>query len=158
VSISSNGLVFTGTARPTKEIVLSPEYQGATLITDGATNASGDMITENSGSSNNWRNYYEWKTSEANPQEYTIAVRVTLPQDFDAWETDAFSVGYQTGVPGTFANAVSAQVIESTKTVSVCNAATEHSSTAWGYITCSDAELNNDVGAWNQAGQTAIIK
>src|SRR5690606_27502052 len=69
---ASAGLLYTGTARPTKSITISPEYPNATFTADGASDTNGELNADNTGSVGNWRNYYEWTSAEATLQEYTI--------------------------------------------------------------------------------------
>lgn len=155
------GMVRFGTAQPTRVITISPEYTNATFITDGSANIAGNMITENTNSSaTSYRNYYEWKSDEATLQEYTIAVRYTLPEEFHRWDTNAFSLSYQTGTANTADNAVSAQIIESSQSTPACNLSTDRASTTWttSNMTCSGETLDDGTNDWDSAGETAIIK
>lgn len=74
-----------------KKMVLSAEYAGATLTSNSSSN-NGDMIADNTRTTvtPNWMNYYEWTGRDASgAQSYQIAVRVTLPNDFVAWDTSS---------------------------------------------------------------------
>jgi hypothetical protein len=151
----STGPNYAGTARPTKTMVLNAEYPGSTLITDGSSTTSGSMTSDNDGSSGAWRNYYEWTSVQGNLQDYTIAVRVTLPEDFSAFETNALDVAFQTGTNSTADNTVSMNVNNTTSNpnTAMCSVAAT-ASTAWSTMSCSDSSF----GAWTTTDRTAIIR
>lgn len=163
----ASGPTYTGTARPTKSIVLSPEYAGASLTADGSVTTDGAMTSDdtlNAGSIG-WKNYYKWTSTNATLQDYTVAVRVTLPQDFDSWQTGscggstcALEIAYQTGVSGTTDNAVSVQVnnAESTPGTVICTISAV-SSTSWTTVGCTSTTLATSP-TWNSAGATAILR
>lgn len=91
----ANGLVLSGTARPTRTVTLVPEYPGAVLTPDGANN-TGTMTSDfcshsallniNStacGTTNDEHNYYAWTTTQGSAQDYDIYVRYRMPADYD---------------------------------------------------------------------------
>lgn len=91
----ANGFVLSGTARPTRTVTLVPEYPGAVLTPDGASN-TGTMTSDfcshsallniNStacGSSGDEHNYYAWTTTQGSAQDYDIYVRYRMPADYD---------------------------------------------------------------------------
>lgn len=162
VSISPTGIVLAGTARPSKEIIITPEYTQATLTSNGATNTNGTLVGDNTGAADDFRNYYEWTSSEASLQQYTIAARVKLPLDFDEWDTNAFSLEYQTGTASTAENAVSATITPATEadTNHACDLSTDRASTTWTTtnMTCSGSTLSSGSYTWDDAGETAIIR
>ncbi len=83
-SANANLLRLRGTARNTKTITLTPEFAGVTLLGDGVgSDNTGFMLSNYDGT----RNYYEWSTNEATPQDYDIVVQIPLPSDFDAFAT-----------------------------------------------------------------------
>lgn len=100
ITFTSNGMTYTGTARPSNQVTLSAEYSGATFTGDG-TNNNGTLGSDFcSGSSRlninpmspgtnpcaatNTYNYYQWTTSQATAQDYDIYVRYQIPSDYDA--------------------------------------------------------------------------
>ncbi len=151
----AGGVTYKGTARPTRSIVLSPEYAGATLSADGSFNTLGSMTAENSGSSDGWKNYYTWTTTQATAQDYTVMVRVTLPTDFDSWDTNALAVAYRTGVSGTTNNSVSLLVnnVSNSPGTPMCSVS-EAASTSWANATCGSSSLSN----WNTTNKTAVLR
>ena len=91
----ANGLVLSGTARPTRTVTLVPEYPGAVLTPDGSSN-TGTMTSDfcshsallniNStacGTTNDEHNYYAWTTTQGSAQDYDIYVRYRMPADYD---------------------------------------------------------------------------
>lgn len=97
---TDSGPEFTGTARPTRQIGLSPEYAGAALVGDGSSNTgvmtsdfcknsvSMDIPDTNTGvcnTSGDVHTYYQWTTSQGTPQDYDIYLRWRVPDNFSAW-------------------------------------------------------------------------
>lgn len=97
---TDSGPEFTGTARPTRQVGLSPEYAGAALVGDGSNNTgimtsdfcknsvSMDIPDTNTGvcnTSGDVHTYYQWTTSQATPQDYDIYLRWRVPDNFSAW-------------------------------------------------------------------------
>jgi hypothetical protein len=159
-SSGTSGLLYAGSARPTKTITLSPEYPGATFTTDSTGTNNGSLTSDNTGSGSSFRNYYEWSSTQASLQDYTIAVRVTLPQDFSDWATTGFSLEYQTGTATATDNAVSAKIYEASQTTAACDLSTDRASTSWATtnMTCAGSTLNDGTNDWDTAGQVGIIK
>ncbi len=96
----TTGPAYAGTARPTRQVTLSPEYPGATLTADGGTNtgtmttdfceqgASTDIPNTNTGVCNtagDIHNYYSWTTNQGSAQDYDIWIRWRVPDNFSAW-------------------------------------------------------------------------
>jgi hypothetical protein len=99
----TSGPTYYGTARPTRQVTLSPEYSGALLTGDGGSNtgtmtsdfceqgASADIPDTNTAvcnTSGDIHNYYNWTTGEASVQDYDIWIRWRVPDNFP---TDGFS-------------------------------------------------------------------
>jgi hypothetical protein len=78
----SSGPLYTGSARPTKRITLSPEYAGATIMAIGGSN-TGTMTSDNENASP-FHNFYKWANTAGTAQNYDIFVRVPIPADFSA--------------------------------------------------------------------------
>ncbi len=100
--------IYTGSARPVKQIVLSPEYAGAALTASGSAATVGFMTSDSSPSAN-FRTYYDWTTSPSTSslQQYTVAVRTTLPKDFSAWTTNnAMTMDIYTNLATTTSNKI----------------------------------------------------
>lgn len=172
--IDGSGNIVSGTL-PTvnlansKVIVLSPEYLGASLSADGSGTTAVAMTSDNTLNSGGvgWKNYYQLTSSEATLQDYSVLVRVTLPSDFDTWETGscpgttcALEINYQTGLVTTADNFISAIVSNDSDTpaTAVCTIGST-ASTSWGASGCASTVLN-DGGApeWDASGETAVIR
>jgi len=164
--VTNGGPTYYGNSRPTKTIVLSPEYSGATLTASGSAATDGSMTSDNSLNAGGvgWKNYYQWSSTNASVQDYTVAVRATLPSDFDSWQTGAcpgtacaLEIAYQTGVSGITNNNVSAWIdnAESTPAQTICSI-TPYSSTTWSSFGCTSTNLATSPGI-TTAGSTAII-
>jgi len=77
----STGPDYHGTARPTKRISQSPEYLGAVLRGDGSSN-TGTLTT--SFDATNFHNYYNWTTNQVTNQDFDVATRVAIPNDYSS--------------------------------------------------------------------------
>jgi hypothetical protein len=157
------GPTYAGTARPTKTITLSPEYAGAILTASNSATTLG-ILTSDASPSASWQTYYEWKSFQPSLQDYTVAVRVTLPADFAAWSTTttALTLNYNTDSTDATQNKIDMIVYNSAinSTQYVCQALAQKSGTTktWATATCTSAQLNDGTAPdWNTAGQTAII-
>jgi hypothetical protein len=84
-------------------IDLYPEYPGAvwTASLRGASPSGNNTVTRSTGQdvvSYIARNYYEAISSETSLQDYYVALKFTLPEDFGSWSlSNAIEIEYQTG-------------------------------------------------------------
>ena len=164
---ADTGPTYSGTARPTRQVVISPEYSGGTLSTfyGAGTDSSitGDMTADiETTAGDDLRTYYEWNSTEGTLQSYTVAVRITLPQDFSAWATsNALQISYTTESTSTANNALDAYVyLSSNSTTSVASDTTNAAAIAetWEAITIDDSVLDDAAAPeWDAAGETAIV-
>jgi hypothetical protein len=166
---STNGLTFdyinggptyAGTARPTKKLVLSPEYAGATLTASGSANITGDMTSDASPSAS-WRTYYEWTSTQTALHDYTVAVRATLPSDFSAWATtNALQIDYNTELTTSDTNKLDVLVYNPSDTpatpVVMRTANVSATVKTWTTLNIDDSAITG-TPAWNTAGQSAVI-
>lgn len=165
----ATGIGYSGTGRPSKKIVLSPEYSGATLSKDDSTSNDGSMTSDSTLNSGGigWKNYYEWSSTNAAVQDYSVLARVTLPNDFDSWETGscpgttcALEFNFQTGLGTTASNYVAIRVNNDTDTpaTAVCSIGGT-ASTVWASTGCTSSLLSSGSSPqWNSAGQQAVIR
>lgn len=152
------GPSYAGNARPTKKITLSPEYSGAVLTpfygagTD--TSVTGTMTSDaETAPASNIRSYYSWERTAATQNFYTVAVRVTLPEDFSAWTTsNALVVNYITENATSTNSDVDVRVyLEGNGTVDASSL--DNASVSWATASFAAADLD----LWNAAGETAVI-
>ncbi|GIW62033.1 MAG: hypothetical protein KatS3mg089_0885 [Patescibacteria group bacterium] len=168
---TGEGFVYTGAGRPLKTITLSAEYPGAILTASGSATTIGTMISDASPSAalSNFQNYYEWSSSQSTLNDYTIAVRVTLPRDFSAWATtdSAIKIKFNTELTTTDSNKLDVLIYNTDISLSAVDQATpvvyrqaNVSSTqkTWSEITISASELdsgaNRDI---DTGGETMVI-
>jgi parallel beta-helix repeat protein len=93
-NFSTNGRIYGGTGRPTRQIKLIPEFAGAVFNADGSNNIgfmTSDYVS-GLGVAGNKHNYYSWSTDQAAVQDYNIVVQYQLPSDFDANSLSNFSL------------------------------------------------------------------
>lgn len=162
------GPTYAGNARPTKTMTISPEYVGAVLTafygagTD--TSITGNMTSDvetGTGSNANLRTYYQWLSSQTSLNYYTIAVRLTLPKDFDSWASgNTITIDYDTQSTGTTNNVLSAYIYrENNSTTAVTSSTGNASGTAATYTSIAFTNTNLTGGSvvWNTSDQTAIL-
>jgi hypothetical protein len=116
----------------------------------------------------NYRTYYEWSSTQATLQDYTIAVRVTLPKDFSAWATaNAMQIGYNTELATNDTSKFDVRVYntdtsltaaEQTTPVAYYQGYSSASPKTWTTLSIDDSDLDDgsqqDLDA---AGETMII-
>jgi len=152
-----------GTARHTRKQTYSAEYAGATLTkfygagTD--TSTTGAMIADVDTTLNGYMNYYQWDSTQSAVNYYTVAVKVTLPEDFSDWTTsNALTIGYQTESATASNCAVDAYVYLTSNTGSAVVSGSGYASTSWATISFSKANLDNSSAPdWNATDKSAII-
>lgn len=95
VTLSGSGIQLSGSARPTWQVMLSPEYIGATFRGDGTSNIgslSSDFCSNTTAmqidttacsTDGSVHNYYQWTTTESTAQDYDIYVRYQIPSGYD---------------------------------------------------------------------------
>jgi hypothetical protein len=129
---------------------LHPEYPGAVWTTSlrGASPSGSNMVDRSAGQdvvSYVARNYYEATSSETSLQDYYVALRFTLPEDFNAWAlSNAIQVEYRTE-SGTSINCHVDFYIYKSGTASLVTSSENNASTAWSTIAIDDSAL----GSWS---------
>jgi len=144
---TDGGPVYSGTARPTRQVTLSPEFEGGSLTGDGTNNtgtmtsdfceqtAHADIPDTNTtvcNTAGDIHNYYSWTTGEGSAQDYDIWVRYRVPDNFAAWDSNPIDVyGKRTDATN---NAVTVFVYDTTGALE--NAAgTQVAGTSWTQTT-----------------------
>ncbi len=165
----NGGPNYVGRARPTKQIVLSPEYAGGIMTASGSATTDGDMTADASASAstlitlngvaNNYLTYYEWSSSETSFQDYTVGVRVTLPPDFSSWAPGGSSIQvvYNTELGTSTSNKLDMIIYPSSSSTPTVYRQTQNSaSKTWTTIDVPATDLN-DGTPWNAASQSAML-
>lgn len=134
-----------------KKLVLSAEYAGAVVTPGSGTNHNGDLYGGNSGavSPYYYMNYYEWMgRSASSSQTYQVIARITLPNDFTEWQTNALQIVNmsQTGC------SVTIQIFNVSSGASIYNGSAL-TNTSWTTTSISNASLST----WITPGQTAAF-
>jgi len=159
----SNGPSYAGTARPTKTMVLSPEYPGSVITayygsgTD--TNITGVMSSDtDTTQGTSIRNYYAWERASATQHFYTVAVRIRLPKDFSAWATsNALQVTYRTE-NATSSNSSVDVYVYNENSATIVASSTGNASTSWTTVSIDDSALDDGASSeWDAEDETAVI-
>ncbi|GIW62866.1 MAG: hypothetical protein KatS3mg090_0692 [Patescibacteria group bacterium] len=164
-----SGPVFSGSARPSKSMVLSPEYSGA-VLTDyyGAgtdTNINGIMTSDvgvGTGQSE-YTSFYQWVRTSSTLHYYTVAVKVALPKDFSAWESsNSLVIKFATNSTSSSDNVFDVYIYDvNNSSTAIVSSTGNVSSTAGAFTTVSftaSSGLDDNSGVdWDSPGQVAII-
>jgi len=166
---SANTSIFRGASRPTKTITLQAEYSGAVITASGSASTVGSMTSDASTSAalSNFRTYYQWTSSQTTLQDYTVAVRVTLPQDFADWSTtsnNAIKVNYNTALTTSDTNKLDVFVYNTDTSLSnpgipvvYRQANVSASAKTWKTVDIDRADLIDGAEAVTAAGKTITI-
>lgn len=185
MSLLRSSLVYSGDARATRKVTLTPEYAGATLTGDGGSNAgvmgsdfcensfSADIPNTNMGvcnTSGDIHNYYSWTTTQGAAQDYDIWVRWRVPDNFDSWaasnpvqvygkRTDATNNAVQVYIydtAGTLENSGGTQVAGTTWTQTSVEANFAGTYTVGSYMTIRIALTADTGGDSAQVGEISL--
>lgn len=158
---------LSGAGRHARKMQFNAEYAGAVLSSfyGGGTDTSitGTLTSDAEPSADNLRTYYEWTSSESSLNYYTVAVRVTLPSDFDAWVADnAIQVDIDTESTDAANNAVGAYIYNGDDTPATAVATSagnkSNSADAWATVTIDDSAIDDGSAPdWDAPGETAVI-
>jgi hypothetical protein len=155
VEFSNDGIAWMPLGESTRKYVLSAEYAGAVLSGDGTDNV-GSMTSDNTGSSSNSMNYYEWNSSALSLNDYDVRVRFTLPSDFVAWGNGGIAVNFATESTDYLNNSLDIYVyLEGSSTVDA--SATLNSSAPAGQWTAMNIDGAVNLDECNAAGETCVI-
>ena len=156
---TNQGLVYSGAGRPTKTITLSPEYAGAVLTASNSATTNGSMTSDASHSAE-FRTYYQWASTQTQIQDYTVAVRVKLPKDFDSWATGTtMQINYQNASAVSATNALDVYIYNPGDSASLpVYFSTGNVSSSWTTINLTSSQLDNDASPdWDAADESVII-
>jgi hypothetical protein len=117
-------------------------------------------MTSDASHSAAFRTYYQWASTNTTLQDYTVAVRVTLPADFDDWPTtNAMTIAYQTASSVVATNRLDAYIYDADAGSSnPVYFSTSNQSTSWTNLSLNKFHLNDGVSTnIDTAGDTMII-
>jgi hypothetical protein len=141
---------WSSIASNTRFVALHPQYPGAIWTTSlrGAAASGNNTVTLSTDQdvvSSVARNYYEGTSSEASLQDYYVALRYTLPEDFSAWAlTNAIQVEYRTE-SATYLNCHVDAYVYKSGTATLVTSSTDNVNTVWSTIAVDDSTL----GSWS---------
>ena len=105
-----------GSARHSRQISYSPEYNDTVLSPSSGNTSGGSIITGYD--SGNDHNYYQWSTSSSSTQGFDLYLHIHVPSDFSAWSVNSIgaSAGQlcaQLNITGVSSPTVSASILTS---------------------------------------------
>ncbi len=154
IEFSNDGISWMQLGDNTRAITLSAEYSGAVLSGDGSDNV-GNMTSDNTGSSSNSMNYYEWSSSAVALNDYDVRVRFTLPSDFVSWGSGGVTLNYATESTSNTNNKLDAYMyLEGSATVD--GSSTGNASSSAGVWTSSTI-AGSGLDECDTAGESCLI-
>jgi hypothetical protein len=133
-----------------RKMELHPEYPGAVWTTSlrGASPSGNNTVDRSTGQdvvSYVARNHYEATSSESSLQDYYVALRFTLPEDFSAWaSSNAIQIEYRTESAPSVDCHVDVYIYKS-GTATLVASSENNANTAWSTIVIDDSTL----GSWS---------
>jgi len=120
------------------QVSLSPEYAGAVYYGDGANNV-GQMVLAYDAT--NKENYYQWTSTVSTLQDYNIAVRVKVPEDFDHWDgTAPIQFRYRTNAASTDDNQMDVTMLDTAGSAVSLTGGANLANTSWTTATITGPE------------------
>ncbi len=108
---------------------LHPEYPNAVYFASGAS-LVGQLAYSHD--TTNDENYYRWTSSQAGIQNYWIAVRVRLPDNFSSWDAyKSLEFRYRTASASTAVNVLRVEMLDTTGASVTLSGHTALASTSW---------------------------
>lgn len=149
-SDKGGAIPWSSIASNTRFVELHPEYPGAILTTSlrGAIASGNNAVSVSTGQdviSYVAHNYCEAVSSEASLQDYYIALKYKLREDFGSWmPNNAIQIGYKTESE-TYLNSYVNAYIYKSGDPSLIYSNNDNSSTSWSTITLDDSAI----GSWS---------
>ncbi|MBT7337104.1 hypothetical protein HN801_00160 [Candidatus Peregrinibacteria bacterium] len=134
------------------QVSLSPEYAGAVYYGDGANNV-GQMVLAYD--STNKENYYKWTSSVATLQDYNIAVRVKVPDEFTHWDgTAPIQFRYRTNAAASADNQMDITMLDTAGSAVSLTGGVNFANTSWTTATITGPE---SAGTYTPGSYVTII-
>src|SRR3989338_663902 len=162
---SATNALYNGVTQPLITQLISAEYPGATLTASNSATTTGNMTSDITRDADlGWMNYYDWTSTTVSPlQDYTVAVKVTLPSNFVSWQSsNALQINFATEWTDNTKNKLDVYIYNMTDTPAqiVTQSLTNVSAPAadWEVITIDDSVLVDATAPdWDAAGETAVF-
>ncbi|MFH0770983.1 MAG: hypothetical protein V1926_06480 [Candidatus Peregrinibacteria bacterium] len=136
-------------------LALSPEYPNAVYFSTGAiTNYIGQLSYDYD--ETNKQNFYHWATTKADLQEYWIAVRVRIPDNFSAWDTiRPIQFNYRTAQDDDAVNHLTMRLLDTAGTeIALTGGNKLKSANAWTVATVTGPEA---AGTYTQGSYITLL-
>lgn len=119
---------------------LSPEYDGAVYYADGSNNV-GQLSHAYDSTGGAEENYYKWTSTSSSLQDYNIAVRVRVPNNFAEWDGEApIQFRYRTNAASADDNKITMTMIDTSGTARSLTGAADLVNTSWTTATITGPE------------------
>lgn len=141
VGVGSGGVIF-----------LSPEYPHAVYFGSGSSYIGQLSLAYDS---TNQENYYRWSSSKSTLQDYWIAVRVRVPDNYSAWDANRpIQFRYRTGSGLTLANYVTMRMLDTTGTAVALTNGNALANTSWTTAMITGPE---SAGTYTPSGYITLL-
>lgn len=120
------------------QVSLSPEYAGAVYYGDGSNNV-GQMVLAYDSTAK--ENYYQWNSTASSLQDYTIAVRVKVPDEFTHWDGQApIQFRYRTNAAASADNQIDVTMLDTAGSAVSLTDGADLANTSWTTATITGPE------------------
>jgi len=120
------------------QVSLSPEYAGAVYYGDGSNNV-GQMVLAYDSTAK--ENYYQWNSTASSLQDYTIAVRVKVPDEFTHWDGQApIQFRYRTNAATSADNQIDVTMLDTAGSAVSLTGGADLANTSWTTATITGPE------------------
>ncbi|MCB9808536.1 hypothetical protein H6770_04780 [Candidatus Peribacteria bacterium] len=134
------------------QVSLSPEYAGAVYYGDGSNNV-GQMVLAYDAT--NKENYYQWTSTQSSLQDYNIAVRVKVPDDFSHWDgTAPIQFRYRSNAASTSDNQIDVTMLDTAGSAVSLTGGADLANTSWTTATITGPEAS---GTYTPGSYITII-
>lgn len=133
-------------------VFLSPEYPDAVYFGSGSSDI-GQL--SNAYDATNKENYYHWTSTKTGIQDYWIAVRIRVPNNFSTWDTTKpITMRYRTGDASNAVNFVNLRLLDTTgANVALTNGSTL-ANTSWTTATVTGPQ---STGTYTKDGYITLL-
>lgn len=135
---TNNRLTVNQNVNSGAQVSLSPEYAGAVYSADGSNNV-GQLVLEYD--STNKENYYKWTSTQSSLQDYDIAVRVKVPDEFVSWDGDTpIEFRYRTNAASSADNQMDVTMLDTAGSAVSLTGGADLANTSWTTATITGPE------------------
>lgn len=132
-------------------VYLNPNYNGAVFYGSGSNNIGQLALAYDT---TNKENYYKWTSTKSTLQNYVIAVRVKIPENFAHWKATPISFRYRTNTSSSADNKLSLSFFDTAGTEVTLTGGSNLANTSW---TTASVTGPNSTGTYTPGSYVTIL-